>query len=185
MKKNMILLIFLDCIASGLLFGCSRFESKLLSYIGAEKHSCKDTTYWQVVDLKEVLNIDYDRLYIISEFADAESIAKITSSNWNATCKADDDRDLLILVKGQDVVYHELISKWEDESFAFDKQFDYQTLYSVLDSTSLYYVRIDITKGNAHYFLYNKERMDEAQEYRQFWSWFRKSNNKIIAPKPF
>ena len=103
-NKNLFLMIVLS------LYSCSEFETKLSRYMEKEMPLCTDTTYWRTVDLQEVLGVEFDRLYIIgSDFE--EDIAKVTKTDWKNGDFLSWDKDLLLLAKGNKVVFKDEIEK--------------------------------------------------------------------------
>ena len=121
--------------------------------------SCTDTTYWRLVDLQDVIGVKYDKLYLIgSEFE--EDIAKGTGTDWKDGDFISWDKDLLLLVKGNEIVYKDVIEK-------ADKRF------SLIEKSTLYYIRTDVIKGKRYYTLYNKERMEHGKTYFQPWKWLK------------
>ena len=103
-----------------LLYSCSQFEKKLSQYMEKDMPSCTDTTFWRIVDLQDVIGVKYDKLFLIgSEFED--DIAKVTETDWKDGDFISWDKDLLLLVKGNKVVFKDEIEKTDKSFYAFDK----------------------------------------------------------------
>ena len=164
------------------LYSCSEFETKLSRYMEKEMPLCTDTTYWRTVDLQEVLGVEFDRLYIIgSDFE--EDIAKVTKTDWKNGDFLSWDKDLLLLAKGNKVVFKDEIEKKRKTFYAFDHFYDCgdtiidsspEYLLSgckLIDNSTFYYIRVDIIKGKSYYTLYNKERMEHGKSFFQSWRW--------------
>lgn len=175
-NKNLFLMIVLS------LYSCSEFETKLSRYMEKEMPLCTDTTYWRTVDLQEVLGVEFDRLYIIgSDFE--EDIAKVTKTDWKNGDFLSWDKDLLLLAKGNKVVFKDEIEKKRKTFYAFDHFYDCgdtiidsspEYLLSgckLIDNSTFYYIRVDIIKGKSYYTLYNKERMEHGKSFFLSWRW--------------
>ena len=167
-----------------LLSSCSNFESKLSQYMEKDMPSCTDTTYWRLVDLQDVIGVKYDKLYLIgSEFE--EDIAKGTGTEWKDGDFISWDKDLLLLVKGNEIVFKDVIEKTDKKFYAFDKfclsedsivdpLCEYhKTGWPLIEKSTLYYIRTDVIKGKRYYTLYNKERMEHGKTYFQPWKWLK------------
>lgn len=154
-----------------LLCSCTSFEDKLCDYMEHDQPDCPDTTYWQTIDLQKVLNIEYDRLYIVGGFE--KDIRQATDSNWDEGDFLNWDENLLLLVKGYEIVYQNEISNSDAETYYIDQPEDNYGTVILVDSTSVYNVRVDICHGVPHYYLYNKKRMDNGKVYRNHMWWFR------------
>lgn len=165
-----------------LLYSCSEFETKLSHYMEEDMPSCTDTTYWRLVDLQEVLGVQYDRLYLIGEEYE-EDIAKGTKTDWKDGDFLSWDKDLLLLAKGNKVVYKEEIGKGEGKFWCFDKfadcsdtivyPFSERPMYSckLYDTSTMYYVRVDVIRGKGHYMLYSKSRMEQGKSFFRPTKW--------------
>ena len=167
-----------------LLSSCSNFESKLSQYMEKDMPSCTDTTYWRLVDLQDVIGVKYDKLYLIgSEFE--EDIAKGTGTDWKGGDFISWDKNLLLLVKGNEIVFKDVIEKTDKKFYAFDKfclsedsivdpLCEYhKTGWPLIEKSTLYYIRTDVIKGKRYYTLYNKERMEHGKTYFQPWKWLK------------
>ena len=160
-----------------LLCSCNGFENKLCEYMKRDQPNCPDTTYWQTIDLQKVLNIEYDRLYLLAPNFE-EDIRQITHSNWNDGDFVSWDENLLLLIKGNNVVYKEAVDNCykvvefdqPDEVFIFDSTTISNDCLNpgilLLDTTSIYNVKICISNSEIHYYLYNKERLDKGEMFR-------------------
>lgn len=157
-----------------LLYSCSEFETKLSHYMEKDIPSCTDTTFWRVVDLQEVLGVKYDRLYIIGEDFE-EDIAKGTKTDWKDGDFLNWDKDLLLLAKGNKVVFKDEIEKADGSFYSFDKEYKDTIIYplsehptsscKLYDTSTIYYVRVDVWRGKVYYTLYNKYRMEHGKSF--------------------
>ena len=182
--KKKVCKSYLAVVIIILLSSCSNFESKLSQYMEKDMPSCTDTTYWRLVDLQDVIGVKYDKLYLIgSEFE--EDIAKGTGTDWKDGDFISWDKDLLLLVKGNEIVYKDVIEKADKRFYAFDKfclsedsivdpLCEYhKTGWPLIEKSTLYYIRTDVIKGKRYYTLYNKERMEHGKTYFQPWKWLK------------
>lgn len=165
-----------------LLYSCSEFETKLSRYMEKDMPACADTTYWRLVDLQEVLGVKYDRLYIIgSDFE--EDIAQGTKTDWQDGDYLSWDKDLLLLAKGSKVVFKDEIEKADGSFYSFDKEHDPKdtVVYplsehptsgcKLFDTSTMYYIRVDIIRGKSYYTLYNKDRMENNKAFFEPCKW--------------
>ena len=170
------------------LYSCSEFETKLSRYMERDLPSCTDTTYWRVVDLQDVLGVKYDRLYIIgSNFED--DIAKGTRTNWKDGDFLSWDKDLLLLAKENKVVFKDEIEKADGSFYSFDKYSDSKDtiIYplserptsgcKLFDTSTIYYIRVDIIRGKSYYTLYNKNRMEHGKSFFEPCKWLYNRNS--------
>lgn len=178
-NRYMVLLIILP-----LLYSCSKFENKLSQYMEKDMPACTDTTYWRLVDLQDVVGVKYDKLFLIgSEFE--EDIARGTGADWKDGDFLSWDKDLLLLVKDNKIVYKDAIEKSDKSFYAFDKfcvsedsivdpLCEYHKKgWPLIENSTLYYVRTDIIRGKRYYTLYNKYRMEHGKTFFQPWGWLR------------
>lgn len=170
------------------LYSCSDFETKLSRYMEKDLPSCTDTTYWRVVDLQDVLGVKYDRLYIIGSNFEND-IAKGTRTNWKDGDFLSWDKDLLLLAKEDKVVFKDEIEKADGSFYSFDKYSDSKdtiiyplserptTGCKLFDTSTIYYVRVDIIRGKSYYTLYNKDRMEHGKSFFEPCKWLYKRNS--------
>ena len=189
-RNNHIVIIVM--IVMILLSSCSNFGRKLSLYMEKDMPSCADTTYWRIVDLQDVLGIKYDKLFLIGSDFEKE-IAEGTGTDWKDGDFLSWDKDLLLLVKDNKIVYKDVIEKADKSFYAFDKfclsedsivdpLCEYhKTGWPLIENSTMYYIRIDIIKGNKYYTLYNKDRMEHGKTFFQPWRWLKdcKSRPKI------
>ena len=164
------------------LSSCSNFGKKLSVYMENDMPSCADTTYWRIVDLQDVIGVKYDKLFIIGSDYEKD-IAKGTGTDWNEGDFLSWDKNLLLLVKGNKIVYKDVIEKSDKSFYAFDMfcfsedsivdpLCEYhKTGWPLIEKSTLYYIRTDIIKGQRYYTLYNKDRMEHGKTFFQPWRW--------------
>lgn len=158
-------------ISSITLMYCSDFDTKLSNYMEKEMPLCADTTYWRVVDLQDVVGVKYDRLCIVYGFE--EDIAKETESDWHGGGFCDDNKDLVLLIKDNKVVYKSTISKYDNGISAFDLPPHNYSSCKMQDTTTIYYIRIDRVSGQTYYTLYNKDRVDKGNAFFEQRIWLK------------
>lgn len=166
---NRVLIVVCACV----LASCNNTGTRISDYMESTiESSCRDTTFWKIVDLQDVLGIDYDSLFIFGS-AFGNDICNVTHSDWNGGDYLSDKKDLFLLIKGNKVVYKDEIDKSMEDFYAFDQPFRSTAPYILKDTSTIYYVRVDISNNEKHYFFYNKERKDKGEEYNHHWIWFR------------
>lgn len=159
-----IVFVAMSCFSS-----CCRFPSQLHKYMKSSSHPSRDTTYWQTIDMGEVLNVEYDTLYLISECSESQ-IKAFTHSDYDNGSSRNSHRLLLVCVKNGHVVYSDAFDLFGKNRVAFDTGGIFEC-YRIKHSTPVYTVKVDIIDGNAHYYLYNKELLDNGKIKEEIWNW--------------
>lgn len=101
----MTILLVLSCSSNG-------FEDKLCDYMEHDQPDCRDTTYWQTIDLQKVLNVEYDRLYIVAPNFE-EDIRQVTHSIIEILTHDPTLETIINLPTGKQAFRHALNATWE------------------------------------------------------------------------
>lgn len=149
--------------------GCCRFPSQLNKYMKSSRQNHQDTTYWQTIDMSEVLNVEYDTLYLVSECYESE-IKAFTHSDYDKGSSSNSHRLLLVCVKNGHVVYSDAFDLFGKNRVAFETGGVFEC-YRIKHSSPVYKVKVDIIDGNGHYYLYNKELLDKGEIKEGIWNW--------------
>lgn len=149
--------------------GCCRFPSQLNKYMKSSRQNHQDTTYWQTIDMSEVLNVEYDTLYLVSECYESE-IKAFTHSDYDNGSSVNSHRLLLVCVKNGHVVYSDAFDLFGKNRVAFETGGVFEC-YRIKHSSPVYKVKVDIIDGNGHYYLYNKKLLDKGEIKEGIWNW--------------
>lgn len=157
--------------------GCtSTFEQKLSLYMKKDMPACNDTTYWKMIDLQDVVGVEYDTLYLLNDIYEKD-IPSTINAEWNGGNIISDEYNTIVLTKDNHVVFKDVINNSDKGNIFID--FDILPRvhtcdkFLLKDTSTLYYVRVDKTNGELYYTLYNKERKDKGKEFCNKLWWFR------------
>jgi hypothetical protein len=115
------------------------------------------------IDLKKILNIDYDKVYMFGEGTRANEISKVIGIQYKNNTFLPDSKYRMIFIKNNKIVYENdfyqgkiefnIISGYYNESDYFVPS---NIGYCLLDTSSVYRVRKTIkSDGNYYYTLFN------------------------------
>ena len=107
MKKSILKAALLSMY---LFYGCSNTDNKLNNYI--ESHcnfNLADTCY---INLKDALNIEYDKMYFFVEYTSEDEISEIMGIPYSNTKRIHDSEKKIILLKNDKVVYDDTYYPW-------------------------------------------------------------------------
>lgn len=162
-KKNILYLYFVFVLCS-----CNYTETKIVKYIDSV---CLSETDSCVVDLRQILKIDYDSLYLFCEFTQPEEISSILNINYVNKKTITDSKWRIILLKSDKVVYeydyNTRFLRFEDVTERIDtinKNANYLVHYN-----PYYYVTKTIYNEKDYYLL--SPISDDNQYYRTNYNW--------------
>ncbi len=169
MRHLRIIIVLIS--VSVLMSACNKTSDKIAKYI---RYNCKfnktavffnyiDSTYYTApadyIDLKKVLKVDYDTLYLISVGFESD-ISKIIGFPYHGgdfTIESE-DKNLLLLVKQNKVVYKGTLEHFDKIMFMYPTIWrnDFFTSSSCLlkHSSSIYKVERERDGFLYHYYLY-------------------------------
>lgn len=174
MKTLNIKIIFVLISASVLMGACNGTSDKIARYINRNCDFKKTDVFFNIIDstlytapadyidLKKTLKVDYDTLYLISIGfeSDISEIIGFPYHGGDFTVEAE-DKDLLLLVKQNKVVYKGTIKHlFEKASFAYPMGSKYHFSSSACllkHSSSIYKVHREKDGWSYSYYLYNKD----------------------------
>ena len=146
-----LLKFILFIICTSLLLSCNNIDRKVIKYV---QSTCPQSDTC-VLDLREVLDVDYDCMYIFGEFTQPDKISSIMGIPYKSNKIITDSKYRVILLKDNNVVY-------EDE-------FHSRTMYfaEITD-------RLDTTHTNEYYLVHYspyyhviKDKNDQGKYY--YW----------------
>jgi signal peptidase I len=121
-----------------------------------------DTCGTCYIDLKKVLNIDYDKVYMFGEMTTAEDIERTIGVPYDNNTFLSDSKYRIIFIKNNKIVY--------DDDF-YQKNVHFNTIlpsydenncpipsndiHCLLDTSSIYEVRKNVDKNGYNYSLHN------------------------------
>lgn len=142
-------IIFL-LVSVSLFFACDHTDKKIIKYVQSVCPNDSDTCR---IDLRQVLKVDYDCMYLFCEFTQPNEISSIMGISYNSNKTIADSEFRIILIKKNKIVYED----------------DYSTRFMrFIEITE----RVDTIRKNANYlvhyspyYLVNKDLDDNANYY--------------------
>lgn len=171
MKRINFKIIIVLVAASVLLGACNRTSDKIARYI---RYNCdfKETDVFyntsgitsyiapvDYIDLKKALKVDYDTLYLISVGfeSDISEIIGFPYHGGDFTVESE-DRDLLLLVKQNEVVYKGTIKFFKEKAvlvYFWNTESPHSSACLLKHSSSIYRVAREKDGWSYNYYLYN------------------------------
>lgn len=87
-----------------ILISCSGTAKKITDYIDQSCYSFGDTCR---IDLREALEVDYDRLYLFNEYTAEHEISSVLDIDYKSDKTIGDSRFRMILLKKNQIVYED------------------------------------------------------------------------------
>lgn len=140
-------ILFIICV--GLLGACNHIDRKIIKYV---QTSCpnNDTCH---IDLREVLKVDYDCMYLFGEFTQPDEISSIMGIPYESNKTITDSKYRVILLKDSNVVY-------EDEFHSHTMYF-----YRITDRIDTTHIKTFYLVHYSPYYLVIKEKDDYGEFY--------------------
>ena len=88
----------------GLFFACNHTDKKIIKYVKSVCPSGSDTCR---IDLRKVLNVDYDCMYLFCEFTQPDEISSIMGIAYSSNKTITDSKYRIILLKNNQIVYED------------------------------------------------------------------------------
>ncbi|MCL2802100.1 MAG: hypothetical protein FWD28_10115 [Treponema sp.] len=144
MKIQYVIILLSICF----FVGCSNTESKLDRYIKLNCNFKKSDVCY--IDIKEVLNVDFDEMYIFYRTVTKDEISEVIGIPYSNKKIKDDifDYDLfyydnkywIILLKNKKIVYEDEFSQSKLEFAFFDNSIDENSWFPTYYTTSIFRV---------------------------------------------
>jgi len=147
--KYITLLMFV-----GLFFACNHTDTKIIKYV---KSVCPNGSDTCRIDLRQVLKVDYDCMYLFGEFTQPDEISSVMGIAYSSNKTIADSEFRIILLKNNQIVY-------EDDFYTRFMDFEeitervdtiHKNLYYLVHYSPYYYsVRMNLDySDNTYYYL--------------------------------
>jgi hypothetical protein len=104
-NKNMAILKFSICLfLVGLFTACTSTDKKIIKYVQSVCINGEDTCR---IDLRQVLNVDYDSMYLFGEYTPDSEISLALRQEYVSNKTIADSKDRIILLKNNKIVYED------------------------------------------------------------------------------
>ena len=91
-------------ILLSLFFACNHTDKRIIKYVQSVYPNGSDTCR---IDLREVLKVDYDRMYLFCEFTQSDDISSIIGVEYKRNKTIADSEWRIILLKNNKIVYED------------------------------------------------------------------------------
>jgi hypothetical protein len=91
-------------ILLGLFFACNHTDKRIIKYVQSICPNGSDTCR---IDLREVLKVDYDRMYLFGEFTQSDEISSVIGVVYKRNKTIADSEWRIILLKNNKIVYED------------------------------------------------------------------------------
>ena len=114
---------------------CSNTDDKINKYI--ESHCSFNGTDLCYIDIKDVLKIDYDKMYLFGETTMANEISKVIGIPYNNDKYISDSKYRIILLKDNKIVYEDDYYQKYTYFFSLANRIE-ENFYCALYTTSIF-----------------------------------------------
>jgi hypothetical protein len=157
-------------ILSGLFLACNHTDKKIIRYVQSvcpnDWDSCR-------IDLRKVLKIDYDRVYLFCEFTQSDKIASVIGIAYSSDKTIADSEWRIILLKDNEIVYEDdfptRFMRFRETTAKIDT-INKNLLY-LLHYSPYYLVTRGINNYDKGYYYYLEEISNETQYQRTDYDW--------------
>ena len=159
MKKNNFK--FLIILSIYLIYGCSNTDDKLKKYI--ESHCSFEQSEICYIDLKDALNIDYDKMFLFGEGIRSDEISNIIGLTYSKDKFVPDSKYRIIFVKNNKVVYDDDYYQYQTDFVLLNpikEVYPLTTCYLCTDS--IFYVTKRENEGGRYPYIYFLKPVSEV-----------------------
>jgi hypothetical protein len=83
-------------------FACNQTDKRIIRYV---KSACTNDNDTCRIDLRQVLNVDYDCMYLFGEYTQPDEISSVMGIAYSSNKSIADSHKRIILVKNNQIVY--------------------------------------------------------------------------------
>lgn len=164
MKALKIILLLMFAV---LFFSCNHTDKSIIRYV---KSVCPNISDTCKIDLRKVLKVDYDCMYLFGEFTPSDEISSVMGISYNSKKTIADSEKRIILLKNSQIVYEDDFSTHFVVFEEITERFDtiHKNTYYLVHYSPYYLVCKDFDK-NANYYLI--EISNNTQYRRTDYDW--------------
>ncbi len=89
---------------AGLFFACNHTDKRIIKYVESVCPNSSDTCR---IDLRKVLKVDYDCMYLFGEFTQPDEISSVMGIAYSSNKTIADSERRIILLKNNQIVYED------------------------------------------------------------------------------
>jgi hypothetical protein len=164
-NKTMKVLKFSICLFTlGVFTACNSTDKKIITYVSSVCSNYSDSC---CIDLREALNIDYDKMYLFCEDTPDNVISKIIKQKYDKNKHITDSKYRIILLKNNKIMYEDDFYQHYIEFAPITEERDtinYRNFYYLIHN-SPYYSAIKGIKSSGYIF-YKLMEISNNTQYR-------------------